>query len=183
LSTDKSTREPILDPGGCWLNGSCECYGRFDTEDSGKVSTLNMAHRCWGRHPAALSAIREIDGVEGSGSINTSEFEEFSGSDSDSALSGRWSTVGASFVQTNDNAGTIGCIERPHVPFHNTICREVQLDFRISSIDSLLQVFDHEKSHREACGKQCAQRHENLEPVRGLLETWKRSCEARFSAE
>lgn len=142
-----------------------------------------MAHRCWGRHPAALSAIRETDGSERSGLMNTSEFEEFSGSDSDSALSGRWSTVGTSFVQKNDSADIIGGFERPQVPFHNIIRRQVHLEFRVSSVDSLLQVFDHEKSHREACGKQCAQRNENLESVRGLLESWKRSSEAGFSAE
>jgi hypothetical protein len=130
-----------------------------------------------------LSAIRETDGLEGSGSMNTSEFEEFPGSDSDSALSGRWSTVGTSFVQANESADTIGCFELPHVPFHNTIRRQVHLEFRVSSVDGLLQVFDHEKGHREACGKQCAQRHENLESVRGLLETWKRISEAGFSAE
>jgi hypothetical protein len=130
-----------------------------------------------------LSAIRETDGLEGLGLMNTSEFEEYSGSDSDSALSGRWSTVRTSFVQTNDSVDTIGCFERPRVPFHSTIHRKVHLEFRVSSVDSLLQVFDHEKSRREACGKQCAQRHENLESARGLLETWKRSSEAGFSAE
>jgi hypothetical protein len=182
LPTDKSTREPTPDPGDCWLNGS-ECHGRFDTEDSGKVSTLNMAHKCWGRHPAALSAIRETDGSEQPGSMNASEFEEFSGSDSDSALSGRWSTVGTPFVRTCNGADTIDYFEQPHVPFHDTIRRQVHLEFRVSSVDSLLQVFDHEKSHGEACGKQCAQPNENLESVRGLLESWKRSSEAEFSAE
>jgi hypothetical protein len=115
--------------------------------------------------------------------MNASEFEEFSGSDSDSDISGRWSTVGTSFIQINDSADTIGCFRRPHVPFHNMVRGQVHLEFRVSSVDSLLQVIDHEKIHREACGKQCAHRNENLESVRSLLETWKRSSEAGFSVE
>jgi len=137
----------------------------------------------WGRRAAALSSIRETNESEGSGSMNASEFEEFSESDSDSAISKRWSPVGTSFIQKNDSLDTLCCFERPHNPFHNVIRGQVHLEFRISSVDSLLQVFDHEKSHREACGKQCAQRNENLEPVKGLLETWRRISEAPFSPE
>ena len=183
---DDSSLGPQLNLPDHMLNDddkSGERLHRSATEDPSQIPSVRMTHKCWDRHLAAVSEVSETERSEGSEPMETFGPQRHSGSQFDNAMSGVWSKVRASLIQTSQIGDPNG-FSTPKTVLHQDISHQnAQKTFRVASVDSLLQEFRNEKSRREACGIQREGQNDDLDCGHRVLEAWKRKSEMGFSVE